>query len=142
MNSCPSKKVLIVDDNKVLLKALSMKLKLEGYDVLTAEDGAEAVGMVRHEVPDIILLDLTFPPDVAHGGGIAWDGFLIMDWLHQRVEEAQGIPIVILTAADPAKYRDRALAAGAARFVQKPIEAEDLVRVIREVLGEPAAAGA
>src|SRR5438874_6015269 len=75
------KKILIVDDSTIILKALSMKLKLAGYAVLTAQDGAEAVSLARREQPNLILLDISFPPDVAHGGGVAWDGFLIMNWL-------------------------------------------------------------
>jgi len=75
------KRIMIVDDSIIVLKTLSMKLKASGYDVLAAEDGAVAVSTARRERPDLILLDLDFPPDVAHGGGVAWDGFLIMDWL-------------------------------------------------------------
>src|SRR5258708_35376570 len=75
------KKILVVDDSPIILKTLSMKLKARGYDVLTAEDGSTAVSTARRERPDLILLDITFPPDVAHGGGVAWDCFLIMHWL-------------------------------------------------------------
>src|SRR5213594_4756279 len=78
-----AKKILIVDDSIVILKTLSMKLKSSGYQVLTAADGATAVSTVRRERPDLILLDITFPPDVAHGGGVAWDGFLIISWLQR-----------------------------------------------------------
>src|SRR5438105_2044489 len=66
------KKVLVVDDNKVILKTLSLKLSANGYAIVTAEDGAAAVRAVRSEKPDLILLDVSFPPDVAHGGGVPW----------------------------------------------------------------------
>src|SRR5712672_2440834 len=115
------KKILVVDDSPVLLKALSMKLTAEGYDVLTAEDGGGAVNLARREKPDLILLDISFPPDVAHGGGVAWDGFLIMNWL-RRLDEAKNVPVIFVTGADPSKYRDRALKAGAANFLSKPIK--------------------
>ena len=133
------KKILVVDDSVLILKLMSMKLTAHGYDVITVEDGGSAVSAVRTEKPDLILLDLSFPPDVAHGGGVAWDGFLIMTWL-QRMEEAKHIPIIVVTASEPAKYKDRALAAGASSFFHKPIDNDELLTVIRNTLGEKPAA--
>ena len=129
------KRILIVDDSVVILRTLSMKLKSCGYDVLTAADGGTAVSVVRRERPDLILLDISFPPDVAHGGGVAWDGFLIMDWL-RRLDEAKHIPVIIITGGDPEKLKDRALAAGAIGFFQKPINNDDLLASIRDTIGE------
>ncbi len=129
------KKILIVDDSPIILKTLSMKLKASGYAVVTAEDGGSAVGTVRRERPDLILLDISFPPDVAHGGGVAWDGFLIMTWL-KRMEEAQGIPIIVITGSDAEEVKDQALAAGAVSFFQKPIDNDELLSVIRQALGD------
>jgi CheY-like chemotaxis protein len=128
------KKILIVDDSVLVLNLISLKLKANGYDVVTAEDGGTAVSTVRKERPDLILLDLSFPPDVAHGGGVAWDGFLIMDWL-RRLEEAKHIPIIVITGGDPAQTKDRALAAGAASYFHKPIDNDALLAVIRQTLG-------
>jgi len=130
------KRILIVDDSAIILKTLSMKLKSSGYEVLTAPDGGTAVSLVRRERPDLILLDISFPPDVAHGGGVAWDGFLIMNWL-RRMDEAKDIPIMIITGAEPDKFKERAIAAGAVGFFQKPINNEELLTSIRETIGEP-----
>jgi CheY-like chemotaxis protein len=129
------KKILVVDDSQIILKTLSLKLTAQGYQVITAEDGGEAVSAVRREKPDLILLDLSFPPDVAHGGGVAWDGFLIMNWL-QRLEEAKNIPIIVITGGDPAKVKDRALAAGATNFFHKPINNDELLAVVAQTLNE------
>jgi len=129
------KRILIVDDSTIILKTLSMKLKSNGYEVLTAADGGTAVSLVRREKPDLILLDISFPPDVAHGGGVAWDGFLIMSWLG-RMEEAKNIPIMIITGAEPEKFKERAMAAGAVGYFQKPINNEELLASIRETIGE------
>ena len=131
------KKILVVDDSLLILKLMSMKLTAHGYDVVTAEDGGTAVSTVRKEKPDLILLDISFPPDVAHGGGVAWDGFLIMNWL-RRLEEAKHIPIIVITGGDPATYKDRALAAGAVSFFHKPIDNDALLTVIRQTLGDGA----
>jgi two-component system KDP operon response regulator KdpE len=126
-------KILIVDDSPVILKTLSMKLTANGYEVVTAEDGGSAVSLVRNERPDLVLLDVSFPPDVGHGGGIPWDGFLILEWL-RRLDEAKTLPFIIITGGDPAQYKDRALAAGAVSFFKKPINHDELLATIRQVL--------
>lgn len=131
------KKVLIVDDNAVLIRALSNVLEGAGFQILEAEDGAAAVSIVRRERPDLVLLDISFPPDVAHGGGLAWDGFQIMSWL-SRMEEAKGVPIIIISGSEAAKFKDRALKAGAVAYLQKPVEPEDVLATVRRVLGESA----
>jgi CheY-like chemotaxis protein len=128
------KKILIVDDSAVISKSLSITLNSNGYEVLVAQDGSEAVGIVRREKPDLILLDINLPPDVGHGGGIAWDGFLIMDWV-RRIDEAKHIPFIIITGDDPAKFKDRALAAGALGFFTKPINKHELLTAIAQILG-------
>jgi CheY-like chemotaxis protein len=134
------KKILIVDDSRIILKTVSDKLRPYGYRALTAADGGEAISTVRRERPDLILLDINFPPDVAHGGGVSWDGFLIMDWL-RRMDEGKDIPVIMLTSSDPAKYKDRSLAAGAVAFFHKPFDHDELLRVIGQTLGESVAEG-
>ena len=129
------KKILVVDDSMIIRKTLSLKLKSSGYEVLEAADGASAVSTIRKEKPDLILLDISFPPDVGAGGGVAWDGFLIMGWI-QRIEESKNIPIFIITGGEPAKFKSRAEAAGAAAFFQKPINNEELLDAIRKQFGE------
>lgn len=133
------KKILVVDDNAIIVKTLSFKLKSNGYDVLSAMDGAEAVTAVRREKPDLIVLDVSFPPDIAFAGGVPWDGFLIIDWL-RRIEEAKNTPVVIITGGDPAKYEQKAKAAGAVAFFHKPINHDGLLQVVRSSLAEPVAA--
>src|SRR5437899_5462044 len=127
------KKILVVDDSLVITRTLSMKLTKAGYEVVTAEDGAGAVKAVRLHKPDLILLDISFPPDVAHGGGVPWDGFLIMSWL-RRMDELKSTPIVIVTGGDPLKYKDRCLKEGAAAFFHKPVNNDELLAVIRQHL--------
>src|SRR5436190_5896547 len=127
------KKILVIDDNEVILKTLSMKLKASNYDVITAAEGSQGVNMARTQKPDLILLDISFPTDVA---SVPWDGFTLMEWLN-RVNLSSKIPIIIITGGDPSKYKSRALEAGAVAFFRKPIETEELIRAIRETLGEP-----
>src|SRR5215471_9954293 len=127
-------KILIVDDDRVILKTLANKFQSSGFEVLVAEDGAKAVSIVRREKPDVILLDIFFPPDVGHGGGVPWDGFLILNWL-RRMDEAVNTPVIIITGEDPAKYKQRCLAAGVAEFFTKPLDADKLLKSIYQVLG-------
>jgi len=132
------KRILIADDSPVLVQALSNVLVAAGFQVLSVEDGAGAVRVIRRERPDLVLLDISFPPDVGHGGGVPWDGFLIMNWL-RRMEEVKDIPIVIVSEADPAQYKDRALAAGAVAYLQKPVQPDELVATLRQILGNGSA---
>jgi two-component system cell cycle response regulator len=127
------KRILVVDDSAVIVKSLSAKLQKAGYDVLPAMDGSEAVSAARKEKPDLILLDISFPPDVAHGGGVPWDGFLIIDWLH-RIDEAKTIPIIVISGGDPAKYEERSYKAGAVAYFRKPVDNEQLLATIQKTL--------
>jgi DNA-binding response OmpR family regulator len=133
-SSEPRPKILIVDDNPVILKTLGMKLESSGFEVLAADEGAKAVSTVRREKPDLILLDICFPPDVGHGGGVAWDGFLILNWL-RRMDEAVNTPIIIITGEDPAKHKQRCLSAGVAGFFSKPVDPDQLLQTIYQTLG-------
>lgn len=129
------KKILIVDDNPVILKALSLKLTANGYEVLKAIDGSEAVKLVREKRPDLIIVDINFPPDVGHGGGVPWDAFLILEWL-RRFEETKGIPALIITGSELEKYKDRAVAAGAVGLLRKPVNNEELLNLVQQTLGK------
>ena len=128
-------KILIVDDSFVVRKALQLKLTQAGFDVLIAGDGGEALATLRSDRPDLIILDIDFPPDVGHGGGIAWDGILIMQWIG-RIEETKNIPVIIITGQDPAKFRDKVMKLGAKAFFTKPVNNEMLVKAIRDALSQ------
>jgi CheY-like chemotaxis protein len=134
MNAVSVKKLLIVDDNKVILETMSMKLTAHGYHVITALDGAEAISTVRNEKPDLILLDIGFP---IGSSGVHWDGFLILDWL-RRADDTKDIPVIMISRGEPEKNQERALAAGAAALFHKPVDNEKLLETIRGLLGEGA----
>ena len=138
MNAEPSstsrKKILVIDDNEIILKTTSMKLQSAGYQVFTALDGSEGVAAVRREKPDLVLLDITFPPDVS---GVSWDGFRIMDWLH-RVDESNKIPIIIISGVVEEKNKQRAAASGAVAFFPKPVNFDEMIKIIRVTLNPDA----
>src|SRR5258705_1830790 len=129
------KRVLVVDDNLVDARALSSKLRSEGYEVVLAQDGAAAVSTARKQKLDLIFLDVLFPPDVGHGGGVAWDGFLILDWI-RRLDGAKHVPIIFVPGADPKKYRERAMKAGAANFFSKPVKVNEMIAAVNALLGQ------
>lgn len=128
-----AEKILVVDDSLVVVKALELKLVAAGFQVATATDGSSALAAVRKERPDLIVLDINFPPDVAHGGGISWDGFLIMQWLG-RIEEAKDIPVVIITGQNTEACQAQAMKAGAKAFLPKPVDPGALIAIIRQTL--------
>ena len=72
----PVRKILVVDDNEIIIKTISLKLPGAGYQVITAMDGAQTMAAARKENPDLILLDIGFPPDVT---SVQWDGYRIME---------------------------------------------------------------
>ena len=119
-----------MDDNEIILKTTSMKLQGAGYDVITALEPSEGVAAVRKEKPDLVLLDITFPPDV---GGVAWDGFRLMEWLH-RVDETKKIPIIIISGVVEETNKRRAMASGAVAFFPKPVNFDEMLKVVRATL--------
>ena len=110
-----------------------------GYEVMTAADGSAAVSTARGTKPDLIILDLYYPPDVGHGGGNPWDGFLIVEWI-RRMADMSGTRVIFTTAAEPAQYVDRARKAGASGLFQKGPDMSQLLSVVHRLLGEPTAA--
>jgi CheY-like chemotaxis protein len=135
MNTTPAaerKKILVVDDNEIILKTTSMKLQSAGYQVFTALEGSEGVALVRKEKPDLVLLDITFPPNVS---GVSWDGFRIMEWLH-RVDDTKRIPIIIISGVVDEKNKQQAIKSGAVAFFPKPVNFDEMIKVIRATLAD------
>ncbi len=129
------KRILIVDDNRVVLKVTAAKLQDYGYEVHTAEDGGGAISKLREVKPDMLLLDLNFPPDIAHGGGVPWDGLLLLSWL-RRMTEAEHLQVIAITGGDLPDYKERCLEAGVLDIFLKPLDIEALVAMIRRALRE------
>ena len=114
-------KILVVDDDPDLLKALRLRLRANNCDVISVSDGYSVMGAAQKEHPDVIILDLGLP---------AGDGFVVLERL-QSSDTLSGIPVIVLTARDPQGNEQRALQAGAAAFFQKPVDNEELLNVIR-----------
>jgi DNA-binding response OmpR family regulator len=127
------KKILVVDDSQVIAKTIATGLSRAGYKPLVALAASDAVGLVRTEKPDLILLDINFPPEAETM--TLWDGFRVIEWL-RHVGDSQKIPVIIITGGpgDLDKDKERASAAGAVGFLPKPLDHEELIRMIRATL--------
>lgn len=121
----PRQKILIVDDDPDLLRALRLRLRANNYEVATASDGYAAIAAAQKEKPALIILDLGLP---------VGDGFVVLERL-QNSDALSGIPVIVLSARDPQTNEERALKAGAAAFFQKPADNDELLNVIRVSLG-------
>jgi DNA-binding response OmpR family regulator len=123
------KQVLIIDDDQHLVLGLTARLKANGYKVISAADGISAIAVARKKAPDLVILDLGLP---------AGDGFLVLERMRNLADLAP-IPVIVLSARDPADNKQRALDAGAAAFFQKPPENHEFLTAIRQALGETTA---
>jgi DNA-binding response OmpR family regulator len=128
----PKPKILVVDDDPDLVRALRLRLRANHYEIATATDGYAAIATAQKERPDLIVLDLGLP---------AGDGFVVLDRL-QNSDTLSGIPVIVLSARDPQSNEQRALRAGAAAFFQKPADNDELLNVIRTSLAGAATAQA
>ena len=117
-------RILIVDDDPDLRRALKIRLRANHYDTLQASDGYSAIAVAQKEQPDLIILDLGLP---------AGDGFVVLQRL-QTNDALSDIPVIVLTARDPLSNEQQALQAGAAAFFQKPADNNELLDVIRATL--------
>jgi DNA-binding response OmpR family regulator len=107
-----AKKILIVEDDPAVLRAISYMLEKEGYNVLTATDGLSGLTKVKGENPDLLILDVMLP-------GI--DGFEICHCLRAEPQTAQ-LPILMLSAKGQAADKAMGLGVGANEYLTKPVE--------------------
>lgn len=124
----PRKKIMVIDDDPVVLKALEFTLKSKGYKVVTATDGSQAIGLMRDAEPDMMLVDVSFPNEM----GAGWNGFQIAQWIRQMNGK---LPTIVMSGADKPEYQKRAAAVGAQAFMTKPINNELLLASIASALG-------
>jgi DNA-binding response OmpR family regulator len=128
-----NKKILVIDDNPIIQRALQMALQEKGYTVVIAGEIAAALKVVREQRPDVILLDLNFPPDNSLVGYSLRDGFTVLGWL-RHLDEVKGTPIIVVSGDAPEKSKAQALAAGADAYFHKPINNEELAATITALI--------
>ena len=118
------KKILVVDDERDIVKALMIRLKANGYDVVAAFDGAQGVFMTHKEMPDLVILDIRMP---------AGDGFSVAEKLKQSAQTSM-IPIIFLTGSPEKNAEERAAKVGGRFYIRKPYDPEELLDAVRRAL--------
>ena len=113
------KKILLVDDEKAILNILKIKLRVSGYDIVTAAGGQEALDLISSASPDIMLLDIIMP-------GI--DGFEVLKKMHT----ISSLPVIVFSARP--ENAKKAMSLGAIDFIAKPFDMDLLVNKIKVLL--------
>ena len=124
MTSPNKKRVLIVDDSTTSLMWQQLLLKLEGYDTLTARDGAEGVRVAREQQPDLILLDVSMP---------AMDGFAACRSL-RAAPDTKHIPILMVTTHSEMQKVLEGYESGCNEYLTKPLERDEYLVKVRSYL--------
>jgi DNA-binding response OmpR family regulator len=114
-------KILIVEDNSRFAEILAILLNEAGYETSLAKNSGQGIGKALNERPDLILTDLNLP-DM-----IAVEAITIL----KKIPITSRIPIVVLTAETARQWKTRALKAGAAEYILKPVSPRDLLQVVR-----------
>jgi len=121
-------RLLVADDSETVLLMLQRRLEIEGYDVVTATDGLEALERLREagsqERPDVILLDAMMPN---------MSGTEVLEQLREQGSE---IPVLMISAHLDAQEPDRMRSLGASDCIPKPFEWDDLIEKIEELAGD------
>ena len=113
--------ILVVDDESRMRRFMHMNLDLEGYRVIEAENGLEALTRIREDLPDLVLLDVMMPE---------MDGFETL----RLIRETSSVPVIMLTVKSEEEDRVRGLELGADDYVTKPFSPRELASRIRAVL--------
>jgi len=111
-------KILIIDDDNVLVKMLKIRLEANGYDVIVANDGEQGMNMWKEEKPDLIILDVMMPK---------MDGYSFVQTTKAR-EDLNPVPIIVATAKE--ETRDLFMMEGINDYVIKPFNNEELLKKI------------
>ena len=121
--SAPAKTVLIVDDELEIMHAVQAILEDEGFNVLTAADGLEALALLDQQRPDVILMDVMMP---------RLSGYEVLRLIREQKAAAASAPVILMSCVNPhVKQSDF----GWQYFLKKPFAIEDLVAAIRRLAG-------
>jgi DNA-binding response OmpR family regulator len=121
----PGQRILVVDDEPFILRSLTYVLKREGFEVVEARDGIEALDVARREVPDLVFLDVMMP---------RMSGFDVLAELKSTAELAH-CHVILLTAKGQDSDREQGFRLGCDDYLTKPFSPMRIVELARSVLG-------
>ncbi len=124
-------RVLLVDDDREIVRGMSIRLRAAGHDVTTAHDGQAGVEAAISSLPDAIVLDLRMP---------VMDGFTALGKLQEN-PQTRGIPVVVVSANAVERVKRQVLDSGARFFLEKPYDAAGLLAAIDRAIDESSSAG-
>lgn len=119
------RRILIADDEHNIRHILDFSLHAEGFDVISAGDGEEALALAASEAPDLIIMDVMMPGC----GGVEACRRLKLDGRTRQ------IPVILLTARSSREDREAGLAAGAAEYITKPFSPQKVIDLVQSILG-------
>lgn len=119
------KTVLVADDDHDIRDLIAFRLQSVGYNVVTADNGHDALVMARRRIPDLLVLDVSMP---------GLDGIEVCYQIHERADTA-GIPVIMVSSRAQRTDIDLAYAAGAADFLAKPFHSTVLIQRIGWLVG-------
>jgi CheY-like chemotaxis protein len=118
--------VMIVDDSVTVRKVTSRLLERQGFDIVTAKDGVDAMEQLESVKPDLMLLDIEMP---------RMDGFEVTNLVRHH-EIHQNLPIIMITSRTGEKHRERAFSLGVTHYMGKPFQEAELLANIQQLLAE------
>lgn len=119
------KRILVCDDDPVILRLLQVNLELEGYEVLTAQNGEEAVQVATSELPDLVLLDIMMP---------RMDGYQAVKLIKAQ-DETKHIPVVFVSAKAQQADVDLGKSYGVADYLTKPFDPTEMIDLVGRLVG-------
>lgn len=117
-------KILVVDDEKPIVKIIKANLETEGYEVVCAYDGIEALEAVAASHPDLVVLDVMMP---------RMDGWTVLRTLRSKPETAD-LPVIMLTALTDIEHMDRGAREGSDVYLTKPFDPTELLALVERLL--------
>lgn len=123
-----AKKILIVEDEKLLTKILEMKLGHEGYEIVNAKDGEEGLNLMRQTKPDLVLLDIILPKK---------NGLEVMQEM-RKDSELKDMPVIVISNSGQPVELDKAKQLGALDWIIKTeFDPNEVVEKVKKFLGSP-----
>lgn len=116
-------KILICEDEEILLTAIEFRLRKQGFELMLAKDGMEALEQIRHEMPDLVVADVMMPN---------LTGLELIKYI--RTELKSSVPIIVISALEYDEFVLQSFHQGANDFIAKPFKPAELILRIRRIL--------